>query len=61
MPFGDWLQRLQAVAYSAADIGTVTPLPGGVERVVRQQCGRLRAQGLSPLILQPRLGHLRDG
>jgi GT2 family glycosyltransferase len=26
LPFGDWLQRLQAVAYSAADIGTVTPL-----------------------------------
>jgi GT2 family glycosyltransferase/glycosyltransferase involved in cell wall biosynthesis len=26
LPFGDWLQRLQTVAYSAADIGTVTPL-----------------------------------
>jgi len=29
------------------------PLPGGVERFVRQRCARLRAQGLSPLILQP--------
>jgi GT2 family glycosyltransferase/glycosyltransferase involved in cell wall biosynthesis len=26
LPFGDWLWRLQAVAYSAANIGTVTPL-----------------------------------
>jgi GT2 family glycosyltransferase len=26
LPFGDWLGRLQAVAYSAADVGTVTPL-----------------------------------
>ena len=26
LPFGDWLRRLQAVAYSATDIGTVTPL-----------------------------------
>jgi GT2 family glycosyltransferase len=26
LPFGDWLRRLHAVAYSAADIGTVTPL-----------------------------------
>jgi GT2 family glycosyltransferase/glycosyltransferase involved in cell wall biosynthesis len=30
-----------------------SPLPGGVERFVRQRCARLRAQGLSPLILQP--------
>lgn len=38
--FGDWLDRLQSVAYSAGDIGTVTPLgqdasimsyPGGAE------------------------------
>jgi GT2 family glycosyltransferase/glycosyltransferase involved in cell wall biosynthesis len=26
LPFGDWLRRLHAVAYSAANIGTVTPL-----------------------------------
>ena len=26
LPFGDWLDRLQAIAYSAPDVGTVTPL-----------------------------------
>jgi GT2 family glycosyltransferase len=33
LPFGDWLQRLQVVAYSAGDIGTVTPLSNSVSIV----------------------------
>jgi len=51
---GDWLQRLRATAYSATDIGTVTPLsnagsiasyPGGIE----QACTAERAVKLDTL------------
>ena len=45
-------ERLAARAEDVVLLVTLR-LPGGVERFVRQRCARLRARGVSPLLIQP--------
>jgi hypothetical protein len=48
------LDEERLVAGAAEVVLLVTlQLPGGVERFVQERCARLRAQGFSPLIIQP--------